>query len=170
MSSPVDIVVNTIMESVYNFIKRLCECEKLKEEYKRDMELAAFADEITRAIADGRSGKYGPVEIYIKRKLFGKREILIKLWEKEINSNSFFSELSKARAKAAWIQSDCSDQSLLEIIYQVNDRYTIDFIQQNLNKFIDVCRGKKPNLDFGELPKYAVDGITQGIEKFLWTR
>ncbi|RFA93455.1 hypothetical protein CGL51_12940, partial [Pyrobaculum aerophilum] len=45
---------------------------------------AEVADEITRAVAEGREGEYGPVVVKVQRKFLGRREMWRwVLWGKE---------------------------------------------------------------------------------------
>lgn len=166
MSSARDVVVEIITNAFVELTSRVCECEKLREAYMKDIELAKIADEVTRAISEGREGEFGPVTIRIQKKLLGRR-VRVWLYDREIEVDFLLSELSRAKSRAMWISSDCSEHTILEILYKYEDRYLIDFVQRNLDKIKTLCRGEVPNLDFGEIPAYVMESVRKGIEIFL---
>jgi len=162
-----DLVAGIIADAVVDFIKRVCECERLKEMHTKDLELAKVAEEVTRAISEGREGEFGPVAIKVQKKFLGRREVKAFLLGKEVDVNALLGELSKARSRAAWISSDCSDHALIETLYKYEDRYLIEVVQRNFEKFRLVCRGQNPEIDFNDAPAHVVDGVKKGIASYL---
>ncbi|MFN3805252.1 MAG: hypothetical protein ACK4SY_09365 [Pyrobaculum sp.] len=166
MSGATDVVIEIIANAFVELASRMCECEKLKEIHLKDLELAKAADEIAKAVSDGREGEFGPVVIKIERKLLGRR-MRVWLYGNETSADLLLSELSKAKSRAAWIHSDCSENALLELLYKYEDRYLIEVIQRNFDKIKAVCRGEAPALDFGEAPAYVINGVMEGLKLFL---
>ena len=162
-----DLVAGIIADAVVDFIKRVCECERFKEMHTKDLELAKVAEEVTRAISEGREGEFGPVAIKVQKKFLGRREVKAFLLGKEVDVNALLGELSKARSRAAWISSDCSDHALIETLYKYEDRYLIEVVQRNFEKFRLVCRGQNPEIDFNDAPAHVVDGVKKGIASYL---
>jgi hypothetical protein len=162
-----DVVTEIIAKATLDFVKRVCECERLREIHAKDLELAKVADEVTAAISEGREGVFGPVVVKVQRKFLGRREIKALLFGNEVDLNMLLSEVSKAKSRAAWIASDCSDRALIESLYRYEDRYLIDVVQRNFEKFKYVCLGKNPEIDFSDAPPYVVDGIKKGISSYL---
>lgn len=168
MSSPHDVVVGVIADGVVQLVRRLCSCERMRREYARDLELAEVADQVTRALADGRAGSYGPVEVEVRRRALGlSREVKVRLWGREVDVDQLLAEISRARSRLAWLQADCSDASLMEALYASDDRYAIEFVQRNLTAFSALCRGEPPSLDLSGLPAHVAEGISRGVEAAL---
>jgi hypothetical protein len=162
-----DVVAGIIADAVVDFIKRVCECERLKEVHVRDLELAKIAEEVTRAISEGREGEFGPVVIKVQKKFLGRREVKAFLFSKEVDVDTLLGELSKARSRAAWISSDCSDHALIELLYKYEDRYLIEVVQRNFEKFRLVCGGQNPEIDFDDAPAHVVEGVKKGVASYL---
>ena len=162
-----DKVTGIIADAVLDFVKRVCECERIKEIHAKDLELARVADEVTAAISEGRGGVFGPVVVKVQKKFLGRREIKALLFGREVNVDTLLSEVSKAKSRAAWIANDCSDRVLIESLYKGEDRYLIEVVQRNFEKFKYVCLGRNPEIDFGNVPAYVVDGIKKGILSYL---
>ncbi|MFN7106015.1 MAG: hypothetical protein ACK4M3_05465 [Pyrobaculum sp.] len=169
MSGAADVVIEIIANAFVELASRMCECEKLKEVHLKDLELAKVADEVAKAVSDGREGEFGPVVVKIEKKLLG-RKIRVWLYGRETSADSLLSELSKARSRAAWIYSDCSEHALLELLYKYEDRYLTEVMQRNFDKIKAVCRGEAPSLDFGEAPAYVINGVMEGLKAFLSRR
>jgi len=151
-----EVVVGIVAEAFVKFVTRLCECEKLKKLHERDFELAKVAEEVTKALSDGREGSFGPVTIKVQKKFLGRREV--KVW---------LAELSKAKSRAAWLLSDCSDHALIEVLYPYEDRYLIEVAQRNMEEIKSLCTGATPKIDFGEAPAHVVEGVMKGVEAYL---
>lgn len=162
-----DVVTGIIADAVVDFIKRVCECERLKEVHARDLELAKIAEEVTRAISEMREGEFGPVVIKVQKKFLGRREVKAFLLGREVDVDTLLGEFSKARSRAAWISSDCSDHALIETLYKYEDRYLIEVVQRNFEKFRLVCRGQNPEIDYGDAPAHVIDGVKKGIASYL---
>jgi len=162
-----DVVTGIIADAVLDFVKRVCECERLKEIHAKDLELAKVADEVTAAISEGREGVFGPVAVKVQKKFLGRREIKALLFGKEVDVDTLLSEVSKAKSRAAWIANDCSDHALIESLYKYEDRYLIEVVQRNFEKFKYVCLGRNPEIDFGDAPPHVVDGVKKGISSYL---
>jgi hypothetical protein len=162
-----DVVTGIIADAVLDFVKRVCECERLKEIHAKDLELAKVADEVTAAISEGREGVFGPVAVKVQKKFLGRREIKALLFGREVDVDTLLSEVSKAKSRAAWIASDCSDHALIESLYKYEDRYLIEVVQRNFEKFKYVCLGRSPAIDFGDAPPHVVDGVKKGISSYL---
>ncbi|RFA94908.1 hypothetical protein [Pyrobaculum aerophilum] len=162
-----DVVVGLIAEALVDFVKRVCECEKLREAHVRDLKLAEVADEITRAVAEGREGEYGPVVVKVQRKFLGRREVKAYLYGNEVDVNTLLAELSKAQSRAAWLLNDCSENALIETLYKYEDRYLIEVVQRNFDKFKVMCAGKAPEIEFGEAPAHIIEGVVRGIKNYL---
>jgi hypothetical protein len=160
-------VTEIIAEAILDFVKRVCECERLKEIHAKDLELAKVADEVTAAISEGREGVFGPVAVKIQKKFLGRREIKALLFGKEVDVDTLLSEVSKAKSRAAWIANDCSDHALIESLYKYEDRYLIEVVQRNFEKFKYVCLGRNPEIDFGDAPPHVVGGVKKGISSYL---
>jgi hypothetical protein len=162
-----DEVTGIIAGTVLDFVKRVCECERIKEIHAKDLELARVADEVMAAISEGHGGVFGPVVVKVQKKFLGRREIKALLFGREVNVDTLLSEVSKAKSRAAWIANDCSDRALIESLYKGEDRYLIEVVQRNFEKFKYVCLGRNPEIDFGNVPAYVVDGIKKGILLYL---
>jgi hypothetical protein len=162
-----DVVTGIIADAVLDFVKRVCECERLKEIHAKDLELAKVADEVTAAISEGREGVFGPVAVKVQKKFLGRREIKALVFGREVDVDTLLSEVSKAKSRAAWIASDCSDHALIESLYKYEDRYLIEVVQRNFEKFKYVCLGRNPEIDFGDAPPHVVDGVKKGISSYL---
>lgn len=161
-----DVVVDIITEAFTNFVHRLCDCERLREVHARDLELAKVADEVTKALSEGRDGDFGIVVVKIQKKLFGRREVRAWLDGREIDVDSLLSELSRAKSRVAWISSDCSEQALVEVLYKYDDRYLIDVVLRNFDNLRGLCRGEIPRVDFGEAPAHVIEGVVRGMKNF----
>lgn len=166
MPTPLEIAIEAIAESYYSMLVRLCECERLRREYARDLELASVADIVIKALAEERSVEAGPVKIEVRRRLLGK-SVRILLWDNEVTPDELLTKVSQARSRAAWLQSDCSDQALLEPVYSSNDREAIEYAVGHLGELSKVCEGTVPRLDSVNLQDYVKQGILRGIEQFL---
>ncbi|ABL87707.1 conserved hypothetical protein [Pyrobaculum islandicum DSM 4184] len=162
-----NVVVGIISEALVDLLKRMCECEKLKELHVKDFELAKVADEVTKAISEGREGDFGPVVVRLQKKFLGRREIKVWLFGREIDVDSLLSEISKAKSRVSWLLNDCSDQALIETLYKYEDRYLIEVVQRNFNEIRKVCSREVPKLVFGDVPTYVIEGVTRGIETYL---
>lgn len=162
-----DVVTGIVADAVLDFVKRVCECERLKEIHAKDLELAKVADEVTAAISEGREGVFGPVAVKVQKKFLGRREIKALLFGREVDVDTLLSEVSKAKSRAAWIANDCSDHALIESLYKYEDRYLIEVVQRNFEKFKYVCLGRNPEIDFGDAPPHVVDGVKKGISSYL---
>lgn len=160
--------MGVIAEGVLQLVKRLCNCEKMRREYARDLQLAEVADQVTRALADGQAGTYGPVEVEVRRKALGlSRDVKVRLWGREVDVDQLLAEISRARSRMAWLQADCSDHSLMEALYASDDRYAIEFVQRNLPAFSVACHGQVPSLDLSGLPAHVAEGISRGLKVAL---
>ncbi|MEM1598249.1 MAG: hypothetical protein QW598_10755 [Pyrobaculum sp.] len=162
-----DVVVKIIEEAVVDFASRLCECERLKQLHVRDIELAKVADEVTKAIAEFKEGDYGPVSIRVQKKFLGRKEVKVLLFGQEVDPNQLLTEISKARSRAAWISSDCSEQALVETLYKYEDRYLVEVVMRNFDVFKNLCVGKQPKVEFGDAPAHVVEGVLRGVQNFL---
>jgi len=136
-----DVVTGIIADAVLDFVKRVCECERLKEIHAKDLK--------------------------VQKKFLGRREIKALLFGREVDVDTLLSEVSKAKSRAAWIASDCSDHALIESLYKYEDRYLIEVVQRNFEKFKYVCLGRNPEIDFGDAPPHVVDGVKKGISSYL---
>ncbi|MGC9050398.1 hypothetical protein [Pyrobaculum sp.] len=162
-----DVVVGIIAEAFVDFVRRLCECERLREAHSRDLELAKVADEVTRAVSEGRGGEFGPVVVKVQKKFLGRREVKASLYGREVDVDTLLTELSKAKSRAAWLNSDCSEGALIEALYKYEDRYLIEVAQRNFDKFKKLCSGEVPQVDFGEAPGHVVEGVVRGVKTYL---
>ncbi|MEZ0319469.1 MAG: hypothetical protein ABWK05_05715 [Pyrobaculum sp.] len=162
-----DVVVKIVEEAVLDFVSRLCECERLKQLHVKDVELAKVADEVTKAIAEFKEGDYGPVSIRVQKKFLGRKEVKVLLFGQEVDPNQLLSEISKARSRAAWISSDCSQQALVETLYKYEDRYLVEVAMRNFDVFKNLCAGERPKVEFGDAPSHVIEGVLRGIEAFL---
>jgi hypothetical protein len=161
-----DIVTSIIADAVADFIRRVCECERSRETLVEDLELARVADEVVRAVSEGREGVFGPVIMRAQKKPL-RRRIRVWLFGREVSVEELLVRISKARSRAAWLNSDCSQNALLETIYKTEDRYLIEIIKRDFEKFKAACRGEAPSIDFNEVPSYVSEGIRRGIEVYL---
>ena len=161
-----EIVIEAIAEGYANALARLCECARLRKEYAGDLELASVADVVTRALADGKPVEVGPVKIEVRRRLLGK-SLRVLLRGVEVDPDELLTKISQARSKAAWLQSDCSDQAVLEPIYATNDRDAVEFAVRHMDELSGVCEGRAPSLEGLEMPEYVKEGIKRGVERFL---
>jgi len=162
-----EVVVGIVAEAFVKFVTRLCECEKLKKQHERDFELAKVAEEVTKALSDGREGTFGPVTIKVQKKFLGRREVKVWLYGNEVDPNTLLAELSKAKSRATWLLSDCSDHALIEVLYPYEDRYLIEVAQRNMEEIKSLCTGATPKIEFGEAPAHVVEGIMKGVEAYL---
>ncbi|MEM1663951.1 MAG: hypothetical protein QW085_04785 [Pyrobaculum sp.] len=161
-----DVVVDIIAEAFMKFINRLCECERLRELHNRDLELAKIADEVSKALSEGREADFGLVTVKVQKKLFGRKEIKAWLDGREIDVGLLLAELSKAKSRVAWITNDCSEQALLEVLYSYEDRYLIEVALRNFDSLKNLCRGEVPRVDFGEAPAHVIEGVVVGMRNF----
>lgn len=166
MPTPIEIVVDSIADGYSSLLQRLCECARLRREYSSDLELASVADAVMRALSEESSISVGPVKVEMRRKLLGK-SMKVELWGKEVSPDELLAKISQARSRAAWLQSDCSDQAVMEPVYASNDREAIEFAMRNLAELAKICDGATPNLDLSNLPEYVVAGIKRGLEKYI---
>lgn len=161
-----EIAIEAIAEGYANALARLCECVKLRRTYAEDLELASVADAVMKAIADEKSIEAGPVKVEVKKKLLGK-SLRVLLRGREIDPDELLTKISQARSRAAWLQSDCSDQAVLEPIYATNDRDAIEYAVRHMEELAKVCQGVAPSLEGIEIPQYVKEGIRRGVDKFL---
>jgi hypothetical protein len=167
--TPLEIAIGAIAEGYYSMLARLCECARLRREYSADLELASVADVVMRAIAEEQPVEAGPVRVEVKRRLLGKSVKVVYRGE-EVDPNEFLTKISQARSRAAWLQSDCSDQAVLEPVYATNDRDAIEYAVRHMDELSKVCDGVSPQLEGLEMPSYVKEGIKKGVERFLARR
>lgn len=161
-----EVAIEAIAEGYANALARLCECARLKRAYAEDLELASVADAVMKAIADEKPIEAGPVKIEVKKRLLGK-SLRVLLRGQEVDPNELLTKISQARSRAAWLQSDCSDQAVLEPIYATNDREAIEYAVRHMDELAKVCEGFSPSMEGVEIPQYVKEGIMRGIDKYL---
>ncbi|MEL9990968.1 MAG: hypothetical protein QXP98_09800 [Thermoproteus sp.] len=166
MPTPMEIAISAIADGYYSTLVRLCDCVRLRREYSGDLELATVADAVMKALAEERPITAGPVRIEVKKKILGKA-LKAYLWDKEVDPNELLTRISQARSRAAWLQTDCSDQAILDPIYATNDRDAIEYAMRHLDDLAKICEGVTPKLEGLDIPQYVKEGIKKGIEKFL---
>jgi len=168
MEKPVEIIKGIIADAVYAALKRLCNCVKARAEHVDDVELARVADDVMKAISEGRDYSSDIISVNVERKLL-KRRVRVFFKGRELSLDEAFNIISRARSTVAWLESDCSRDVVLEPILETADRFVIEYVSNIYDQLTSVCEGRlvpMPQPSPGT-PGYVVEGVVAGITKFV---
>ena len=162
-----EVIEVIVYEKILKFLQRYCNCIRFRKVHENEFKIAKYLDLIENALKNFKEIKIENIETIVRKK-FLKKEIYLKINNRELNKDEAITYISRIRSLIEWYNQDCNTNIIISETIQTNDFNLITFINKNLDlisKYCEMC--EEIEFDYSNLENYVINGIKKAFNEYL---
>lgn len=163
-------VIDEYRERFLTLLAQLCSCMEAMERNKALLILLEREGDLLRCMDEEVPCHLGPVEVRVTKSLF-KRKVTVAFGGREYDREEALSLLARAKSFMQWYESDCSLESLLNMLVGLDHLDKLrNMLSRDLGELYLVCMGRRPSLNTVDLPSYVAEALSRAVNEYVEAR